>query len=65
MEGGFMINEIYEFNREVLGADPRQMALPLDLPEQKWLLAALKEESVFSGFFFKYPRCAKNNGLSL
>lgn len=40
----FMINEIYEFNREVLGADPRQMILTLDLPEEEWLVAALKEE---------------------
>ena len=39
-----MINEIYEFNREVLGANPRQMVLTLDLPEQEWLVAALKEE---------------------
>ena len=39
-----MINEIYEFNRAVLGADPRQMVLTLDLPEQEWLVAALKEE---------------------
>ena len=39
-----MINEIYEFNRAVLGADPRQMILTLDLPEQEWLVAALKEE---------------------
>jgi predicted HAD superfamily Cof-like phosphohydrolase len=39
-----MINEIYEFNRVVLGANPRQMTLSLDLPEQEWLLAALKEE---------------------
>lgn len=39
-----MINEIYEFNREVLGADPKQMKLFLDLPEEEWLVAALKEE---------------------
>jgi predicted HAD superfamily Cof-like phosphohydrolase len=39
-----MINEIYEFNRKVLGVDPRQMVLPLDLPEEEWLIAALKEE---------------------
>ena len=39
-----MINEIYEFNRVVIGANPRQMTFSLDLPEQEWLLAALKEE---------------------
>lgn len=39
-----MIAEIFEFNREILGEDPRQMVLPLDLPVEEWLIAALKEE---------------------
>lgn len=39
-----MINEIYDFNRTVLGFDEKQMVLPLDMPEEEWLIASLKEE---------------------
>lgn len=39
-----MITGVYEFNRKVLGADPDQMVLPLDIPQHDWLVAALKEE---------------------
>ena len=39
-----MINEIYDFNRTVLGFDERQMVLPLNMPEEEWLIASLKEE---------------------
>ena len=44
MEGIFMINEIYDFNRTVLGFNEKQMVLPLDMPEEEWLIASLKEE---------------------
>ena len=39
-----MITEIYKFNRTIIGVDPAQMVLPLDLPQHEWLTAALKEE---------------------
>lgn len=39
-----MITKVYEFNRMVLGVDPQQLVLPLDLPEQTFLIAALEEE---------------------